>query len=243
MWRKSWWHHRWGRYGWSIAWVERAAIRVFKGVGFDLRTWNANVPELEADKQLTDDSQTYAKEQLEVKPNAAKLLGLPWEKVGDTLAVTFFGWFKRSHKKRSAKELCFSIWPPWGSKSCNLDRGWCAEKHVADTALGILFYPKNWNHKGNWPGELKFPRSLTIAQEPVQKLHLHAFCDSSGKGTVAAAVYAVVHQESGTKKGLTIPRLELISAQMAANLVDNVRSALEGCVASGVLAEGTKLAF
>ena len=55
-------------------------------------------------------------------------------------------------------------------------------------------------------------------------------------------MYAVVHQESGTKKGLTIPRLELISAQMAANLVDNVRSALEGCVASGVLTEGTKLA-
>ena len=47
-----------------------------------------------------------------------------------------------------------------------------------------------------------------------------------GKAT-AAAVYAVVHQESGRKKGLTIPRLELISAQMAANLVDNVRSALE----------------
>ena len=70
---------------------------------------------------------------------------------------------------------------------------------------------------------------------------LHAFCDSSGKGTVVA-VYTVVHQESGTKKGLTIPRSELISAQMAANLVDNVRSALEGCVASGVLAEGTKLA-
>ena len=55
-------------------------------------------------------------------------------------------------------------------------------------------------------------------------------------------MYAVVHQESSTKKGLSIPRLELISAQMAANLVDNVRSALEGCVASGVLAEGTKLA-
>ena len=30
------------------------------------------------------------------------------------------------------------------------------------------------------------------------------------------------------KKGLTTPRLELISAHMAANLVDNVTSALEG---------------
>ena len=85
--------------------------------------------------------------------------------------------------------------------------------------------------KGNWLGELKFPNSLTIAQEPVQALDLYAFCDSSGKGS-AASVYTVVYQESGidqgllaakarlAKKGLTMPRLELISAHMAANLVD-----------------------
>ena len=30
------------------------------------------------------------------------------------------------------------------------------------------------------------------------------------------------------KKNLTIPRLQLVSAHMAANLVDNVRTALEG---------------
>ena len=36
------------------------------------------------------------------------------------------------------------------------------------------------------------------------------------------------------KKGPTMPRLELISAHMAANLVENVRSALEGCVVRGV---------
>ena len=108
MWRKSWWHHRWARYGWSIAWVERAAIRVFKGVGFDLRTWNSNVPELEADKQLTDDSQTYAKEQLEVKPNEAKLLGLPWEKVEDTLAVTFLGDSNEATKREVLKNLALA---------------------------------------------------------------------------------------------------------------------------------------
>ena len=36
------------------------------------------------------------------------------------------------------------------------------------------------------------------------------------------------------KKGLTMPRLELISAHMTANLVDNVRSALEGYVVRSV---------
>ena len=84
-----------------------------------------------------------------------------------------------------------------------------------------------------------------MALKLVQALDLQAFCDSSGKGT-AVAVYAVMYQESGihqsllaanarlAKKGLTVPRLELISAHMAANLVDHVRSALEGYVVRSV---------
>ena len=68
---------------------------------------------------------------------------------------------------------------------------------------------------------------------------MHAFGDASGKG-VAAAVYAVVVQESGvnqglvaararlSKKGLTIPRLELVSGHMAVNLLANMASALDG---------------
>ena len=68
---------------------------------------------------------------------------------------------------------------------------------------------------------------------------LHAFGDTSGSG-ISAAVYAVITQASGvskgliaaksrlTKKNLTIPRLELVAAHMTANLVDNVRTALEG---------------
>ena len=36
------------------------------------------------------------------------------------------------------------------------------------------------------------------------------------------------------KKGLTMPKLELISAHMAANLLDNVRSAFEGYLVRSV---------
>ena len=45
--------------------LKGTAIVVFKRAAFELHRWNSNVPELEADKQLTDDSQTCAKEQLE----------------------------------------------------------------------------------------------------------------------------------------------------------------------------------
>ena len=45
--------------------LKATAIVVFKRAAFELHRWTSNVPELEADKQLTDDSQTCAKEQLE----------------------------------------------------------------------------------------------------------------------------------------------------------------------------------
>ena len=53
-------------------------------------------------------------------------------------------------------------------------------------------------------------------------------------------MYAVVYQASGVnqgllaaksrlvKKGLTIPRLDLVSAHIAANLAENVKNTLEG---------------
>ena len=89
------------------------------------------------------------------------------------------------------------------------------------------------------PERVTAPRSLVKYPEEIQSIDLHAFGVASGKG-VAAAVYAVVTQDSGTskgqvaakarlaKQGLTIPRLELVSGHMAANLVDNVKEALTG---------------
>ena len=74
-----------------------------------MHKWNSNVPELEADNQLTEDSQTYAKEQLGGETYGAELLRLPWDKVEDTLAVTFSGESQEA-TERSAKELTFFRW-------------------------------------------------------------------------------------------------------------------------------------
>ena len=71
------------------------------------------------------------------------------------------------------------------------------------------------------------------------KIELHAFGDACANG-VAACIYAVVQQTSGTnqgliaarsrlfKQGLTIPRLELVAGHMTVNLASNVRDALDG---------------
>ena len=86
------------------------------------------------------------------------------------------------------------------------------------------------------PNKVEVSRSLPMFKEPIEQVELHAFGDTSGSG-ISAAVYVVITQASGVSQGLIaaksrlvkkIPRLELVSAHVAANLVDNVRTVLEG---------------
>ena len=77
--------------------------------------WNSNVPGLEA-TQLTGEGQTYAKEQLGVKPNEAKLLGFPWDKKEDTLAVTFSR-VSDGTTKREVLRILASVYDPLGLAS------------------------------------------------------------------------------------------------------------------------------
>lgn len=85
--------------------------------------------------------------------------------------------------------------------------------------------------------KVELARSIAQHQEQIVSIDLHAFSDASSQG-VPAAAYAVTYQPTGvsqeraksrlTKKGLTIRRLKLVSGHMVANLVDNVKEALQG---------------
>ena len=71
------------------------------------------------------------------------------------------------------------------------------DQHLPWEAVLPQKLSKQWdNFKKRLPSEVKVPRSLAKAHEPVQAINLHVFGDTSGAGT-AAAMYAVVHQESG----------------------------------------------
>ena len=84
----------------------------------------------------------------------------------------------------------------------------------------------------------ELPRSIPLVQDSITATDLHVLADASIVAN-CAAVYAVVYQPNLVSKGLitsksriskhniTIPRLELISTHMGANLVQNVKSALE----------------
>ena len=85
---------------------------------------------------------------------------------------------------------------------------------------------------------MRIPRSVTRGVGRIQAVHLHVFADASNIACSAVTI-AVVEGETGVVKGLltsksrvskrntSIARLELVSGQMAANMVRNLHKALK----------------
>ena len=88
---------------------------------------------------MTEDSQTYAKDQLEVRTNKAKLLGLPWDSVEDTLAVTFSGDSKKATQRKVLRSLASTYDPLEVASRVTLVGKMFLKKHVTDTSLGCCF--------------------------------------------------------------------------------------------------------
>ena len=135
------------------------------------------------------------------------------------------------------KEECYSILPPYdplGLVSPMLLRVNILYRDICDQRL-------SWNQeipesmhrrwlswKRRIPKKNEVQKSLPSLSLPIQTIQLHAFADASKDGT-AVAIYAVVGQgkivERGllvsksrfSRKQLSIPRLELVAAHMAAN--------------------------
>jgi hypothetical protein len=60
--------------------LKAKAVEIFERGKFTLHKWHSNKPDLEGGSQPSEVSQSYAKEQLGVKSDETKLLGLPWNK-------------------------------------------------------------------------------------------------------------------------------------------------------------------
>ena len=224
--------------------TKQAATEVLQDATFQLHKWNSNVPELEDQDtaQVTDD-QTYAKQQLNVTKPGPKLLGMKWNKQQDTLSVVVSKEEVQSTKRGVLGKLARTYDPlgliaPVTLEGKQIYRDICESKGAWDAPLdGSL--QKRWQKwEQETPSEYTVPRSIVSHQEEIESVELHAFSDASTNG-VGAAVYLVVHQQSGSnqqlvaaksrlaKKSLTIPRLELVGAHMATNLLINVRNALD----------------
>lgn len=223
---------------------KRSATEIFNDAKFVLHKWNSNAPELEDthDPGNGDSELSYAKQQLGAQASESKVLGLPWNKQLDTLTVIFPQDETPSTKREVLKKLA-KVYDPLGLATpltlqgkliyrdiCNQKLPWDAE-----LTRNLTERVRKWEQ--TLPTGVSVPRPVTNYREPVLNLELHAFGDASTQG-VGAAVYAVIRQSSGTtqrlvaargrlaKQGLTVPRLELISAHMATNLVVNLQNTL-----------------
>jgi len=171
-------------------------------------------------------------------------LGLNWNKVKDTIAVSFPAKLG-DVTKRGVLQTLASIYDPLGIVSPITLQGKLLFRELCDRGLTWdQQLPKDLGSRWkqfceNLPTKMEMNRSLCIYREEICSVALHAFGDASEKG-ISAVVYAVAQQPSGysvgiiaaisrlAKKDTTIPRLELVSSHMAANLMENVKDALEG---------------
>ncbi|XP_028405771.1 uncharacterized protein LOC114528347 [Dendronephthya gigantea] len=232
----------------AVRGLKSMAVEIFKHGKFTLHKWHSNKLDLEGGSQPTEINQSYAKEQLGVKPGETKLLGLPWNKARDTIATVFPDNTPVTTKREMLRFLA-SIYDPLGIVSPIslvgklLYRDVCDQRWPWDAKSPPQIF-KRWRKLENaLPKQMEVPHSIAAFEELIEAVHLHAFGDTSSDGT-CAAVYTLVHQQSGVnpglvaaksrlaKKNLTIPRLELVSAHMAANLIDNVKNALSYPVTS-----------
>ena len=228
--------------------LKETVIEIFNQPQFKLHKWHSNIDKLEVSDPTSgtsDTDQSYAKQQLGVRSQETKLLEVPWNKTTDKIGVTFPCTSTEVVTKRTVLSEIASIYDLLGLV---LPVGVSGKMIYCDTCDNNIPWDKELpqdlkNSWDNWrrrlPRKIEVPRCLVLYREAIQAIDLHPFGDASGEGT-CAAVYAVIQQNQGTvqglfasksrlaKKGLTIPRLELVSGLMATKLLDNIKAVLDG---------------
>ncbi len=202
------------------------ATEVLEGGKFPVHKWESNVSHLESANM----------------PNPGKLLGHVWNKTDNTLKVQAQSSEDGKLTKKTILSRLGRVFDPLGiisptmvegkriyRDSCEEEKSWNAEVSLALT--------KQWN---NWTKQLRdieIPRSVMPAGT-TKAVELHLFADASALACSTVAI-AAVEQDSGKTKGLlvsksrlskrntSIPRLELVSGHMGANLARNLTRALK----------------
>ena len=206
---------------------KQEATNVLKEAKFPVHKWESNVKTLESADV----------------PNPSKILGHTWNKDGDTLEITVPESVSEPVTKRTILRKLGTIYDPLGiisptivegkhiyREACDQKRGWDAELSN-DLVQDWL----KWIHQLR---NVSIPRSVARNIKEMKRVHLHIFADASQMACSAVTIAAIEH-DSGVTKGLltsksriskrntSIPRLELVSAQMAANLARNLFKALK----------------
>ena len=169
---------------------------------------------------------------LGTKANKTKILGLNWDKQREIFKVEIPTESQRLTKRNVLKTLA-SIYDPLGLISPVLLIGKILFQNLFDLTIPWdneipeeiewVKWVKGLNIK------IEIPRSQKVLEKPFTNIDIKLFSDASING-VCTVAYAVIYQPNNisqglitsksrlAKRNLTILHLELIAAQMSANL-------------------------
>ena len=204
--------------------LKREATEILDDAKFPGHKWESNVEELDNES------------------NPSKILGHRWNKREDTLEIRAESTKETPVTKRHILKELSSIYDPLGIISPTMVEGKRTYREACDEKVGwnsevSSSTSKDWIKWRQQLRNVKIPRSLAREIRKVKTMHLHFFADASFTACLAVTI-AVIEHSSGTVKGLltsmsriakrgtSIPRLELVSGQMAANMAKNLVSAL-----------------
>ena len=98
---------------------KKKAVTIFKEGELCFHKWHSYAKELENSGNNDEFESTFAKESCGTKPRETKLLGVPWDKKDDTIAVSFPTSIRETEKlteptKREVLQTLASIFGPLG---------------------------------------------------------------------------------------------------------------------------------
>ena len=213
--------------------------KMFEDGGFCLRKWYSN------------SSEVCSQINPEASNEQRKVLGVIWQPESDVLHIDLhIEDLKRPVTKRVLLSCLASIYDPLGlagpvvlkaraifQAACAKGIGWndmLPEEEVKQF--------NSWFHNLTEMNHLSIPRTVmkVDAETDLQEVNIHVFCDASSVGYCAAVYVVATHPEEATSsqlltakcrlaplKGMTIPRLELLSAVTGARLAKSVIEALK----------------
>ncbi|GFV40465.1 pro-Pol polyprotein [Trichonephila clavipes] len=224
-----------------------------KNASMKLRKWNSNDQTLmrtwereglETHPRHPDDSS---------KIPSSKVLGIPWDVVHDYFTIDVKGLLQKNTKmskpitKRIVLQSAGKIYDPVGFLSpytirlkCLLQELWLRKLSWDDELPpDIHAVWSQWWLELPFLSELKIPRKILDSSGDSSEVQIHTFSDASQKAYGAAAFLRVKHKDRvsvdlvtsksrvAPLKRLSLPRLELMGALLAARLAKEVKKILD----------------
>ncbi len=211
---------------------------------FSLRKWISNEPELI--ERLPENLRGCNPYEVEANTTAVKTLGVTWNHVDDKFHFTICQSNTTAGTKRQITSECSKIFDPLGwlapiviKFKMWIQRIWLEGKDWDDPLPQNLIQEFQAD-KADLTTLTKFSFPRRVTMDNFIKLEFHCFADASIKA-YAAVIYVVTEQADGFRqcalvtskskvapvKTISLPRLELCAAQLAAKLYRQVLTSME----------------